>query len=87
MLGGALLGQKKYAEAEPLLLAGYEGLKKDEKAIPPQGKINIPNAIQRLVKLYDATGKKDEAAKWRKELEAAKIEQKAKSKPQENPPK
>jgi tRNA A-37 threonylcarbamoyl transferase component Bud32 len=27
MLGGALLGQKKYAEAEPLLLAGYEGMK------------------------------------------------------------
>ncbi len=27
MLGGALLGQKKYAEAEPLLLKGYEGMK------------------------------------------------------------
>ena len=24
LLGGALLGQKKYAEAEPLLLRGYE---------------------------------------------------------------
>ncbi len=27
MLGGALLGQKKYADAGPLLLAGYEGMK------------------------------------------------------------
>ena len=27
MLGGSLLGQKKYAEAEPLLLAGYQGMK------------------------------------------------------------
>jgi eukaryotic-like serine/threonine-protein kinase len=26
MLGGALLGQKKYADAEPLLLKGYEGM-------------------------------------------------------------
>ena len=35
LLGGALLGQKKFAEAEPLLLAGYEGLKLREKTIPP----------------------------------------------------
>ena len=28
MLGGSLLGQKKYAEAEPLLIAGYNGMKK-----------------------------------------------------------
>ena len=38
MLGGALLGQKKYAEAEPLLLAGYEGMKARADKIPPQGK-------------------------------------------------
>jgi hypothetical protein len=72
MLGGALLGQKKHADAEPLLLAGYDGLKKDEKAIPPQGRDDIPKALQRLVELYDDTGKKDEAARWRKELAAAK---------------
>src|SRR5262249_46181100 len=35
-LGAALLGQKKYAEAQPLLLAGYAGLKQREKAIPAQ---------------------------------------------------
>src|SRR5205807_2365895 len=27
MLGGALLGQKKYPEADPLLLQGYDGMK------------------------------------------------------------
>ena len=31
LLGGALLGQKEFAEAEPLLLAGYEELKQREK--------------------------------------------------------
>ena len=72
LLGGALLGQKKYAEAEPLLLAGYEGMKQREKTIPEQGKIRLPEAVERLVQLYEATGKKDEAAKWRKELEAIK---------------
>ena len=35
MLGGSLLGQKKYAEAEPLLLSGYEGMKQREEQHPP----------------------------------------------------
>src|SRR5206468_3670109 len=34
LLGGALAGQKKYANAEPLLLAGYEGIKQREAKIP-----------------------------------------------------
>src|SRR5262249_13962837 len=72
MLGGALLGQKKYADAEPLLLAGYAGLKERAAKIPPPGKIRLTEALERLVALYEATGKKDEAAKWRKELNAAK---------------
>jgi len=41
MLGGALLGQKNYADAEPLLLAGYEGMKQQEKTIPTQA--NTPS--------------------------------------------
>ena len=61
-------GQKKYAEAEPHLLAGYEGMKKREKTIPPQGNIRIREAIDRLVQLYATTGKKDDATKWRLEL-------------------
>lgn len=36
LLGGALLGQKKVADAEPLLLAGYEGMKKRENATAPR---------------------------------------------------
>jgi tetratricopeptide (TPR) repeat protein len=68
MLGDALVGQHKYAEAEPLLRAGYEGMQQREKTIPPQGRACIPNALAGLVGLYDAWGKPDEAAKWRKLL-------------------
>jgi tetratricopeptide (TPR) repeat protein len=74
LLGGALLLQKKYTEAELMLDAGYKGLKADEQSIPPQAKSSISDAIQRLVDLYDVTDKPNEAAKWRKELEAAKAE-------------
>ena len=70
MLGGALLGQGKHTEAEPLLLAGYRGMKEREASIPPGGWIRLTEALECLVQLYDAVGKKDEAAKWRKELEA-----------------
>ena len=72
MLGDALLGQKKYAAAEPLLLAGYEGMKQREAKIPPSGKVRLTQALERLVQLDEALQKKDEAAKWRKELEARK---------------
>ena len=72
MLGGVLLGQKKYAEAEPLLLAGYEGMKQREAKIPPTGKVRLTEALERLVQVYEALEKKDEAAKWRKEQEARK---------------
>ncbi|MFO0953208.1 MAG: serine/threonine-protein kinase [Isosphaeraceae bacterium] len=67
LLGGALLGQKKYAEAEPLLLAGYEGMKAREKTIPPQAATRIPEALDRLIELYRATDRPKEAKKWQAE--------------------
>ena len=71
LLGEALVGQKKHAEAEALLLAGYRGLKeRQDKIPPPVRRQRLEEALGRLVQLYDATGRKDEAAKWRKELEA-----------------
>jgi hypothetical protein len=89
LLGAALLGQKKYAEAAPNLLQGYEGMKAREAKIPPKVKEpRFREAIEQLVKLYEATGSAIEAAKWRKELEAIKVEKpKDKSKiPEKKPP-
>jgi eukaryotic-like serine/threonine-protein kinase len=73
MLGGALLGQKKYAEAEPLLIAGYEGMKQRESTMPPQAKVHLTTALERIVQLYEATDKPAEAARWRKKLEGSKL--------------
>ncbi len=77
ILGEALLDQKKTAEAEPMLLSGYEGLKQREDAIPSQDKPRLTRAVGRLVKLYEAWGKPDKAMKWRKELELAKATRKS----------
>jgi eukaryotic-like serine/threonine-protein kinase len=67
LLGGALLGQKKFAEAEPVLLKGYEGMKQRQKSIPPQANTRIPEALDRLIDLYTATNKPDEVKKWQAE--------------------
>jgi hypothetical protein len=67
LLGRALLGQQKYAEAEPLLVQGYEGLKQRHDAIPPQYRNRPTLALDSLVQLYEAWGKPDEAAKWHAE--------------------
>jgi serine/threonine protein kinase/tetratricopeptide (TPR) repeat protein len=72
MLGEALNGQQRRAEAEPLLLQGYEGLRQRAAKIPKEGKPRLAEALERLVQLYDATGPKDKADEWRKQLEAAK---------------
>jgi tetratricopeptide (TPR) repeat protein len=66
-LGGALLAQKKYAEAEPYLLEGYLGMKDRAAKIPPPGWVRLPEAAGRLVELYVALGKPQEADKWRAE--------------------
>jgi eukaryotic-like serine/threonine-protein kinase len=71
MLGEALMGQEKYAEAEPLLVAGYEGMNAREATIPPEAKVRLTEALSRLVGLYEGWAKPEEAATWREKLEAA----------------
>jgi serine/threonine protein kinase len=74
LLGESLLGQRRYAEAEPLLLASYRGLKEaadagDPEANPAKERLGIA-ALERIVRLYDAWGRQGLAANWRKELAA-----------------
>jgi len=70
LLGASLAGQGKYAEAEPLLIAGFEGLKKLSPAISVDA--GLPEAGQRLVRLYSAWGKPEKAGEWRLRLASTK---------------
>jgi TPR repeat protein len=81
MVGGSLLGQKKYGEAEPFLLSGYEGMKQREANIPPQGKVRLNETLQRLAQLYDATLRPNQALEWRKKLAELEGDKKAASPP------
>ena len=67
LLGASLAGEKKYAEAEPLLLEGYQGMltRKDRIAAPDRW--HLERAHQWLVQLYKNWGKPEKAAAIAKE--------------------
>jgi hypothetical protein len=67
-LGASLLGQKRYRESEPLLLAGYEGLKQRQSKLPEVDKPRLKGAILDLVHLYEETSRPEPAAHWRQVL-------------------
>jgi len=68
LVGGALLGQRKYSEAEPLLVQGYEGMRQRERMIDAGFKHWLAKAGDRLVSFYDATNQPEKARRLREEL-------------------
>jgi serine/threonine protein kinase/tetratricopeptide (TPR) repeat protein len=69
LVGTSLLGNQKYAEAEPLLLSAYEGLNKPGVNAHLDVKASIKDVLERLVQLYQATGRSDQATQWKQKLE------------------
>ncbi len=65
LLGETLAGQKKYADAEPLLQDGFQSMKKQEDQIRGNGPETLAEAAGRLAALYTAWGKPDSAEHWR----------------------
>jgi eukaryotic-like serine/threonine-protein kinase len=68
LLGASLAGRGKYAEAEPLIVSGYEGMKAREASLPPPYRPRLGEAAARVVRLYEAWGKPEKAEQWRKAL-------------------
>jgi eukaryotic-like serine/threonine-protein kinase len=71
MVGDALVRRKEFAEAEPLLLTGYEGMRTRKSSIPTPLQRRLTSAGSRLVELYETWGKKDKADEWRRKLESS----------------
>jgi hypothetical protein len=68
LLGGSLLGQRKYAEAEPHLLRGYERMLAREAKIPAPSRKRVVEAGVRIIRLYEAWNKPDQAEAWKARL-------------------
>jgi tetratricopeptide (TPR) repeat protein len=71
LLGRALLAQSQRLEAEPLLVAGCQGMKERLDQIPAPSVARYREAVACLVELYEATRRPDAAARWRSELISA----------------
>ena len=68
LLGASLAGQKKYAEAEPLLLEGYKGMEAQKDQVLMSNWYSLDLARNWLVQLYRAWGKPEKAAEWSRSL-------------------
>jgi tetratricopeptide (TPR) repeat protein len=67
VLGANLAGQKKYAEAEPLLLAGYQGMAARKEKIAVSTRRRLEWSRDWPVELDQAWGKQGKATEWKKE--------------------
>ena len=68
LLGASLAGQKRFEEAEPVLLSGYDGMVQREAAIAAPDRADLADAGERIVALYQEWGKLEKAAEWRQKL-------------------
>ena len=66
LLGASLAGQKKYAEAEPLLLEGYQGMLARQERIAVPDRYHLDLVREWIVQLYQGWGKAGKAAEWKK---------------------
>jgi eukaryotic-like serine/threonine-protein kinase len=68
LLGGALLGQGRYFEAEPLIVPGYEGMKERQAKIAGLDRSRLREAAERVVRMYEEWGKAEQATLWKAKL-------------------
>jgi serine/threonine protein kinase len=66
--GAALCGLGRYAEAEPLLLRGYEGQKEREAIMPATERRRMTEAGQRVAFFYRLTQQPEKAQAWLERL-------------------
>ena len=65
ILGATLAGQGRYADAEPLLLSGYEGMAQREATMPFENRSALDQGGEWIVQLYRDWGQPQKAAVWR----------------------
>jgi len=68
LVGESLLGQGRYAEAEPEVVAGYDEMRARAARIPVPSRSRLLEAAVRVVHLYEAWNKPEQAATWKAKL-------------------
>ena len=65
LLGRSLLGQRRYAAAEPVLLEGYRALERQRDEIPADEQKILADTRADLHRLYQESGRPAEASEWK----------------------
>jgi hypothetical protein len=68
LLGAILAGESRYVEAEPLLVAGHQGLIQRKANVPGDNSRVVTDAGEWAVRLYESWGKAEMAAAWREKV-------------------
>jgi tetratricopeptide (TPR) repeat protein/tRNA A-37 threonylcarbamoyl transferase component Bud32 len=68
LLGGVLLGECQYIDAEPLIVAGYEGMKARAGRMTVPEQIRLREAAERVIRLFEASGRLARAVAWKVRL-------------------
>jgi tetratricopeptide (TPR) repeat protein len=69
ILGNCLFHQKRYTEAEPLLLSAGDGLKQHTTDIPDAWRPRVSADLKCVVQFYEATGCSNQVAEWKQTLQ------------------
>jgi tetratricopeptide (TPR) repeat protein len=69
LLSASLAGQRRYAEAESLLLSGYQGMLLRKTTIPWERRSALNYGAEWILQLYESWGKPDGVVEWRDRLQ------------------
>jgi len=69
LLGASLAGQKRYVEAESLLLSGYRGMVLRKTTIPWERRPALNEGAEWIARLYESWGKAESAIEWREKAQ------------------
>ena len=68
LIGGSLLNERRFAEAEAFIVPGYEGMKAREARLSYRERPSLIGAAEQVVRLYESWNKPDQAAMWKSKL-------------------
>ena len=68
-LGASVAAQNRYAEAEPFLVSGYQGMLQRMSSVPLEDRPRLLEAREQIVRLYESWQKPEKAAEWREKLQ------------------
>ena len=61
------MGKRKYDEAEPLLISGYEGMRERQRSLRDPTRV-LTESLQILVQFFEATSQSEKTAEWKTKL-------------------